>query len=76
MTESFDWGIVFKSPFGFLMVGAAGGILAGIVGTIATNWRRVRVAEQDAALKQNMIERGMSAEDIVRVLSAGKRADK
>jgi len=45
--------------------------LAWVVISIAHNWRRVRTSEHLAALKQNMIERGMSAEDIERVINAG-----
>jgi hypothetical protein len=32
-------------------------------------WRKVRIAEMDATLKQQMIDRGMSVDEIVRVLS-------
>ena len=46
-----------------------------VVHTIATNWRHVRVAEQNAALKQQMIDRGFSADEIVRVLEAGTPAE-
>ncbi|MBX9584910.1 MAG: hypothetical protein K2X87_31785 [Gemmataceae bacterium] len=42
-----------------------------VVDTIASNWRQVRVAEQNAHLKQQMVERGYSADEIVRVLEAG-----
>jgi len=45
-----------------------------IVAIVANQWRKVRVAEQEAALKQTMLERGMSAEEIVRVLTASGRA--
>jgi len=39
-----------------------------IFGTITQYLQRSRQAELDAALKQEMIQRGMSAEDIVKVL--------
>jgi hypothetical protein len=42
-----------------------------VITDIARNWRKVRVSEHLAALKQSMIERGMSAEEIERVLAAG-----
>lgn len=41
-----------------------------IVATVAEQWRRVRVADRSAALKQSMVERGYRADEIVRVLSA------
>jgi hypothetical protein len=53
-----------------------GWVITGVVGSIMTNWRKTREAEQVAALKQSLVERGMSADDIVRVLNAGVRPDK
>lgn len=41
-----------------------------IVATVAEQWRKVRVADRNAALKQSMIERGYKADEIVRVLNA------
>lgn len=41
---------------------------------VVSNWRKVRIAEQNAALKQDMIQRGMSVDDIERVLRARTRA--
>jgi len=39
--------------------------------TVAVQWRKVRQGDAQAALKQEMIKRGMSADDIVRVIQAG-----
>ena len=50
-----------------------GWIITGVVGSIMSNWRKVREAEQIAALKQSMVEKGMSAADIERVLNAGTK---
>jgi hypothetical protein len=47
-----------------------GGVLWGIIATIADNWRKTRVAEQNAVLKAKMLERGFSADEIVQVLNA------
>lgn len=44
-----------------------------IVTTVAENWRRVRVAERNAAIKQSMVDAGYRAEEIARVLNAGDR---
>ena len=38
--------------------------------TIAVQWRKARQAELSAALKKEMIERGMSAQDIQMVIRA------
>ncbi len=51
--------------------------LTGIVfGTLTNYWRRSRQAELDAALKQQMLERGMSADEIVQVLEAKSQPTK
>jgi hypothetical protein len=42
-----------------------------IVNTVAENWRKARIAERNAGLKQSMIDAGYRAEEIVRVLRAG-----
>jgi len=47
-----------------------GGCLTGIVAVITLQWRRVRVAEIEAALKQQMLERGMSPAEIEQVVHA------
>jgi hypothetical protein len=46
-------------------------IIIAVVSTLAKNWRKVHESEHAAALKQSMIERGMSADEIERVLRAG-----
>jgi hypothetical protein len=42
-----------------------------VITDIVKNWRKVRVSEHLAALKQSMIDRGMSADEIERVVAAG-----
>jgi hypothetical protein len=56
-----------------------GGILFLMVAVVSAQWTRVRraelqahLAEQELALKQQMIERGMSVDEIVRALAAGQ----
>jgi len=46
------------------------GPMIAVVAIIATNWRRVRVAEMEGALKQQMLDKGMSAAEIVQVMNA------
>jgi hypothetical protein len=48
-----------------------GSVLWGIVATVAEQWRRVRVADRNATLKQSMVDCGYRADEIVRVLNAG-----
>ncbi len=45
-----------------------------IVSTLAENWRKVRTAERNAALKASMIAAGYRADEIVRVLNSGSGA--
>ena len=59
------------------------GPLIAITAVVSAAWARVRrveaqahIVEMEAALKQQMIERGMSAEEIERVLAAGSSAGK
>jgi hypothetical protein len=44
-----------------------------IVPSIAHYWFKLRKMEMEAALKQEMIQKGMSPDDIQKVLDAGKR---
>jgi hypothetical protein len=63
------------SEFGlwhFLALVCVASALGGIIGSLAKNWRKARESEHLAALKQSMVEKGMSAEDIVRVINAGR----
>jgi hypothetical protein len=46
------------------------GPLVAIVAIVAGQWRRVRIAEMEAALKQQMLDKGMSAADIEKVMTA------
>jgi hypothetical protein len=66
---------VFNNP-GVAIVASV--MLAVMVGTVAEYWQRCRKDELLAALKQDelqlkrdMIQKGMSADEIERVLSAG-----
>jgi hypothetical protein len=55
------------------LVAVGGGLLCGIVGIISGTWLEMRRAEIAAALKQDMLARGMSPEDIRTVLDAGTK---
>ena len=46
------------------------GMIFMCIWTIAHQWRRARVAAYNAKLKQLMIERGMNASEIARVLES------
>ena len=48
-----------------------GGVLWLVVATVSEQWRKARVGERNAALKQAMVEQGYRADEITRVLNAG-----
>lgn len=52
-----------------------GGTLFVIVRTVMTNWRAVRVAEQNAVLKRTMLDKGFTAEQIALVINSGTDPD-
>src|SRR5262245_34662907 len=50
-------------------------MLIGLIAVIASHWRQVRTEDANAALKSQMIERGFSADEIIRVINAGGDAN-
>lgn len=58
-------------PIVAIAITCGGPLLWGIVHSSVSNWRQVKVAEGQAALKREMVERGYSADEIVRVMEAG-----
>ncbi len=52
------------------------GIIWLIVLCVMEQWRKVRISEQNAILKKDMLERGFSADEIVRVIRSGYASDK
>jgi|HubBroStandDraft_1064217.scaffolds.fasta_scaffold1287882_1 hypothetical protein len=59
----------FGELMGFLAVG--GGLLIGLVAVAGGLWVEIRKNEIAAALKQEMLGRGMAPEEIKMVLDAG-----
>jgi hypothetical protein len=56
---------------GFLTVG--GGLVVGAIAIIGGLWTEYRKNELMAGMKQSMLERGMSAEEIGTVMNAGTK---
>jgi len=54
-------------------VAVAGGLLCGLLAIALDFWHKIRKAEIVAALKRDMLNRGMTAEDIAIVLDAGSK---
>jgi hypothetical protein len=59
----------FGELMGFLAVG--GGLLIGLVAVAGGLWVELRKTEMTAVLKQDMLSRGLSPEQIKMVLDAG-----
>jgi hypothetical protein len=74
LLSKFDAGELLGLVLG--LVAVTGGLLCGIVGIIAGSWQTVRRAEITAALKHDMLNRGMSAEEIQTVLEAGSKGSR
>jgi hypothetical protein len=56
------------------LVAVSGGLLCGLVAIVMGIWHEHRKTEINAALKQDMLNRGMSADEIRTVLDAGTGA--
>jgi hypothetical protein len=57
-----------------IMAIVVGGPLAAwVLVSVSENWRKARESEHQAILKQQMLDRGMSADDIQKVLNSGSR---
>jgi hypothetical protein len=53
------------------LVALGGATLVAVTAIIAHHWHKVRVAEMNAALKQQMLDKGVPVADIERILQAG-----
>jgi hypothetical protein len=63
-------GAIERDPVPILGIifGCTAGVLVVVAGAWAKAWSRVRAAEAEASLKQDMIARGMNADEIERVI--------
>jgi len=61
---------LFLNP---VFVSIAGGVAICLGGSLIHSWSKVRRATIEADLKREMIERGMSADEICRVIEAGTK---
>jgi hypothetical protein len=52
-------------------VAIGGWMIVSIVKMMTENWRKAKESEHIAILKQQMLDRGMSAEEIAMVVNAG-----
>jgi hypothetical protein len=67
-----DWNTLLQRPDAFEMLIGLGATTIIILGvTVAIQWRKAQQARYSAELKERMIERGFTAEEIERVINAG-----
>ena len=70
-----DWGNWIQHAIGrdlIAVIAVSGGLLMCIIAILAKNWKNVRIAEIEGALKQQMLDKGMSAADIQQILRASR----
>jgi hypothetical protein len=74
MVSEFEIGQLVERLPAILFIGLlfGGWVIVAVVRAFTDSWRKVRQTEQDAALKQSMVEKGMTADDIERILNAGR----
>jgi len=70
MLAEFAWDKMFEMPQIAIVAGALIGCVVPTAGIIATFWYRAQKNRADSELKAGMIKRGLSVEDIERVLAA------
>jgi hypothetical protein len=58
------------------LVAVTGGLLCGLMGIVMGIWYQVRQVEIAAALKRDMLDRGMSPDEIKTVVEAGSPRSK
>lgn len=70
LIAAIDWNRLLEPPNGILII--CGAVAA--VGLLAPQWRRMRQHADDARLKEQMVQRGFTADEIERVMRAGDEA--
>jgi hypothetical protein len=54
--------------------GVGAPMLVGLVAVVMSHWQKVRVSEQQTTLKRELLDRGFTADEIIRVIEAGAAA--
>ncbi len=70
MLAAQGWERLLELPQIAIVCGLAIGCLIPIAGIIASFWYKAQKVQSDNALKRTMIERGMSVDEIERVIAA------
>lgn len=67
------WQKMFEMPQIAIIVGCIFGCLIPIAGIIASFWYKAQKVQSENELKRTMVDRGMSADEIERILAAEGR---
>ena len=70
----YDYLLRFSPGEMIAIVSIVGGLFVVMFALAADIWQRARKVEIEAKLKRDMLDRGMSADEIRTVLDAGKKA--
>jgi hypothetical protein len=70
LASNFDWNMIFGMPNVFLVFGIGFGSLIAIIGIVAGTWEKVQRNRSLVDLKLLLIERGLSADEIDKIISA------
>ena len=68
--SGFDWNALFDEDVIVFLIPLAG-CLIGLAAVVGYTWYWVVKAKTEADLKKSMIEKGMSADDIERIIDIG-----
>jgi hypothetical protein len=74
MSGSFHWSEFWRHAPGMMAILFifGGGVFIAIVSMVCSAWKSNRQNERLSILKQQMLDKGMSADEIVRVINAGE----
>jgi hypothetical protein len=75
MSEVVQYIVKMPTPFNMVVMVVLIGGLAGIVKTVATQIRMYGCHRQDTEFKRDMVDRGLSADEIERILAAGSNSN-
>jgi hypothetical protein len=72
--SDFSWHSFWDNAPGILAIALifGGGMVTGVVAMIVSAWKANRESERLAILKQQMLDKGMSADEIIRVIQVGQ----
>lgn len=70
LAGNFDWNMIFGMPNLFIVFGGGIGCLVAIVGIVAGTWEKVQRNRSLVDLKLLLIERGLSADEIEKIIRA------